>query len=173
VVYKRTKEAEAMKKRWLVAVTVSAVLTLMVPLTVWASSHLIGNVTYHGAKTGTVKVVALKNSSPVMWTDEFVVTGPGTYPYDISLGTTDINRACAFMDLAGDGWPPEAEEPQGCYPGTFDFSGGYVQGIDILLEDPVVEEEEEFVPEPGSILLLGSGLMGLAGYATLRWRTRE
>ena len=33
--------------------------------------------------------------------------------------------------------------------------------------------EEEFVPEPGTFLLLGSGLMGLAGYAGLRWRTRE
>ena len=36
----------------------------------------------------------------------------------------------------------------------------------------IEEEEEEFVPEWGSVALLGSGLAGLAGYATLRWRRR-
>jgi hypothetical protein len=53
-----------------------------------------------------------------------------------------------------------------------DAGGGPLYGLESLAIWPFEEapEEEPFVPEPGSLLLLGSGLMGLAGYAGLRWR---
>lgn len=41
------------------------------------------------------------------------------------------------------------------------------------VEVEVAEVCAEFVPEPGTIALLGSGLAGLAGYAALRFRSRH
>jgi len=37
----------------------------------------------------------------------------------------------------------------------------------------VVDPCEEFVPEAGSLLLLGGGMAGLVGYAGMRWRGRK
>lgn len=51
-------------------------------------------------------------------------------------------------------------------------SGRCIQlgGSFILMTDHAIILDEEFVPEPGAIVLLGSGLAGLAGYASLRGR---
>lgn len=73
------------------------------------------------------------------------------------FGALDVNSL-----LADGEWPCGLWSAQ-----TWDEPAEY--GDLVLAQEP----EEEFVPEAGTLLLMGSGLMGLAGYATLRWRTRE
>jgi hypothetical protein len=52
--------------------------------------------------------------------------------------------------------------------GAFVFGAWGTQPDALMTLDEIcvapVEEAEEFVPEPGTILLLGSGMVGLAGY---------
>ena len=90
----------------------------------------------------------------------------GTGPLSKGLGFNDSIRTDWHDSGAGLQWDlnfpgvPPSEPP---YPGNF---------IEIVFDWCFFQEEApEFVPEPGSVMLLASGLMGLAGYAGLRkWR---
>ncbi len=58
-------------------------------------------------------------------------------------------------------------------PGN-DYWCAYVRWGALEVEEAEEEAvEEQFVPEAGSLALLGTGLAGLSGYASLRWRARR
>jgi hypothetical protein len=73
--------------------------------------------------------------------------------------TSDVNGNAACKD-----WVADPSEPVGVYKVV-------VSGLESEEAEATFEIlSTEFVPEPGSVILLGSGLMGLAGYAGLRYR---
>jgi len=116
---------------------------------------------------GTTFKVACTNLYPFEPHEQSFILPDAQIEGPFDLGSSDSNG-----DVDCWGWQPEPPEPLGVWTVVLvntERQEEYTATFEVLAE----EEEEEFVPEPGTILLLGSGLAGLAGYAGLRWRTRE
>jgi len=142
--------------------------SILVDFTPWIS-RISASATVDPAMVGQPTVVSFQfsgNPSAV-----YLGQGPGDLHGDPVFVVSTDNGVVSSSGFIGDAQGTLEVTLTPAHTGTATVWVDGPCGLDESIVLGVVAAEE-FVPEPGTVLLLGSGLMGLAGYAGLRLRKR-
>jgi hypothetical protein len=152
-----TKEGEAMKKNWLRGVLLGVSLALLLAAGLASANGPGVAVDPHSGPFGTKFVVTCKGNPLQPYSQTFKL------PDGTLEGPWDLGDADASGDLPCYNWASTEGEQVGVYTVILTNTRtqeSYTATFEVL--------GVEFVPEPGTLMLLGSGLAGLSGYLALR-----